>query len=267
MNKRYFFISGLPRSGSSLLSALLNQHPDIHATATSGLLSTLLGLRNTWEERDEHRALTASLSQVRKLSAMRGLAAHYHDDVDKPVILDKCRGWTAHIELAEAVFGGQIKILCPVRDPRDILASFEKIWRRNAATWQIPQEKNNPVKFATLAGRCEVWSAADQPLGLAYNNLKDAAQRGYGDCLHFVSYEALTTHPYETLMSVYHFLGLPAFDHDLESIEVVETEDDRAHGIPHLHDVAETVTTQAPQWPDILGEELGKLYGGTDFWN
>ncbi len=29
MNKKYFFITGLPRTGNTLLSSLLNQNPDI----------------------------------------------------------------------------------------------------------------------------------------------------------------------------------------------------------------------------------------------
>lgn len=36
--KKYYFISGLPRSGSTLLANILAQNPRFHATATSGIL-------------------------------------------------------------------------------------------------------------------------------------------------------------------------------------------------------------------------------------
>lgn len=43
--KNYHFISGLPRSGSTLLSALLRQNPAVHAGMSgpvAGLLNNLL---------------------------------------------------------------------------------------------------------------------------------------------------------------------------------------------------------------------------------
>ena len=41
--KKIYFLSGLPRSGSTVLAALLQQHPEMHTTATSGLLDMLMG--------------------------------------------------------------------------------------------------------------------------------------------------------------------------------------------------------------------------------
>jgi hypothetical protein len=41
--KKIYFLSGLPRSGSTVLAALLQQHPEMHTTATSGLLDMLVG--------------------------------------------------------------------------------------------------------------------------------------------------------------------------------------------------------------------------------
>ena len=35
MGNKYFFVTGLPRAGNTLLSSLLNQNPDITATANS----------------------------------------------------------------------------------------------------------------------------------------------------------------------------------------------------------------------------------------
>ena len=39
--KTYFFLSGLPRSGISLLGAILNQNPDIYVGATSPVLNLM----------------------------------------------------------------------------------------------------------------------------------------------------------------------------------------------------------------------------------
>jgi hypothetical protein len=48
--KKIYFLSGLPRSGSTVLAALLQQHPEMHTTATSGLLDMLVGTLKAWAD-------------------------------------------------------------------------------------------------------------------------------------------------------------------------------------------------------------------------
>ena len=48
IDKNVHFISGMPRSGSTLLCNILNQNPRFHATGTSGVLDLLLLVRNNW---------------------------------------------------------------------------------------------------------------------------------------------------------------------------------------------------------------------------
>ena len=44
MNKTLHFLSGIPRSGSTVLAAILNQNPETHVSTTSGLVHALDGL-------------------------------------------------------------------------------------------------------------------------------------------------------------------------------------------------------------------------------
>jgi sulfotransferase len=46
MTKQFHFISGLPRSGSTLLSALLLQNPRFHAGMTSPVGTLFSGMLN-----------------------------------------------------------------------------------------------------------------------------------------------------------------------------------------------------------------------------
>ena len=48
--EKIYFLSGLPRSGSTVLAALLQQHPDMHTTATSSLLHLILGTLKAWAD-------------------------------------------------------------------------------------------------------------------------------------------------------------------------------------------------------------------------
>ena len=42
-------MSGIPRSGSTVLAAILNQNKQTHVSATSGLVFALKGMADTWE--------------------------------------------------------------------------------------------------------------------------------------------------------------------------------------------------------------------------
>ena len=44
MNKQYHFITGLPRSGSTLLVSILKQNPKFHASITDPLANLVKGV-------------------------------------------------------------------------------------------------------------------------------------------------------------------------------------------------------------------------------
>jgi sulfotransferase len=45
--KKYYFMAGLPRSGSTLLSSILNQNPNMHSGPSSPVVATMLTLENS----------------------------------------------------------------------------------------------------------------------------------------------------------------------------------------------------------------------------
>ena len=70
MNHELVFLSGLPRSGSTILTSLLNQHPNIHATTTSPVLGMILNFGNNWENQVIHQIQDKNQNQ--KLDFMIG---------------------------------------------------------------------------------------------------------------------------------------------------------------------------------------------------
>ena len=47
MEKKYHFITGLPRSGSTLLTSILNQNPRFHSSITDPLATFVKGMLDT----------------------------------------------------------------------------------------------------------------------------------------------------------------------------------------------------------------------------
>lgn len=260
--KKYYFISGLPRSGSTLLCNILAQNPRFHATGTSGIMDIMFGVRNSWNNLVEFKAAPNEAGEKRVL---KGILENFYADIDKPIIFDKCRGWTSLIEMAEGTIGEKAKILVPVRDLRDVLASFEKLWRENSATNQISQESQNYFKFQTVEGRTEVWLQPDQPVGLAYNRITDAIKRGLGDRMFLIDFDDMTSNPKATLKKIYEFLGEEYFEHNFDHVEQVTWEDDSIHGFKNLHTIRNKVEPLAPRWPKILGA-FAEQYGKLNFW-
>lgn len=258
----FHFISGLPRAGSTLLANMLAQNPRFHATHTSGIADVMFNIRNQWDNLIEFRAHPNEEGKKRVLT---GILPNYYADREEPVIFEKSRVWTALYEMAEMSLGYSPKILVPVRDVRDILASFEKLWRDNSATRQLAQEKENYFAFQTIEGRCATWMQPVQPVGIAYNRIKDAVLRGHLEHMHFIPFDDLTTEPEKTLRAIYVFLGEKYFKHDFNNVEQVTHEDDSVHQIPNLHTIRKKVIPIRPRWPEYLGH-AAEPYADLNFW-
>ena len=255
---QYRFLSGLPRSGSTLLANILAQNPRFHATGTSGVMDVMFGVRNQWDSLVEFKAPPNPEAKKRVL---RGILDSFYADVEKPVVFDKCRGWLSLIEMAEYALDEQVKILVPVRDVREIVASFENLWRKTNAKKQAHPD-GHYFDFQTVQGRVNYWLRPDMPVGLALSRVKDALARGYADRLHFVQMDELSTKPEATMRKVYEFLGEDYFDHDFDNVAQVNQEDDAVFGFEGLHTIRPKVSPTTTNWRETLGpwaEDLKRL--------
>lgn len=256
------FVSGLPRSGSTLLCNILAQNPKFDATSTSGILDVIYSIRNTW---DGHVEFKACPNEEAKIRVMKAMLNAYHEGHDDKVVFDKSRGWLAYLEMAELILGRKAKVLVPVRDVRDVIASMEMIWRKTSVTRQMAQELNSYFKFQSQKGRVDVWVEASQPIGIAYNRVKDAVHRGFADRMLFVRFEDLTTNPEQTMKEIYDFLDEPYYEHNFDNVEQVTWENDDVHGIKGLHDIRPKVEPVPSKWKDVLGKEFEYLKS-YNFW-
>jgi len=263
MKKRtVHFISGLPRAGSSLLANILMQNPKVFCSPTSACHDVLLTVRNHWNNYVEHHA-DRKAAEEQNLQRVLNAILHSYHDTSRPIVIDKGRGWLHLIEMAEFALGQKPKILVPVRDIPQILASFEKLHRKEMAT---REHRGDFFKAQTVEGRVINILGENEILGLAYNRLKDALARGHEDCLHFVEFEDLTFNPQGTLERVYDFLELEPFTHDFKNVEQVIQEDDWVHGFRDLHKIRKEVKPVKDDSVKILGKEIVKTYTGTEIW-
>ena len=268
MNKKYFFPSGLPRSGCTLLSGLLAQNPALYVSGTSGILGILTNIRNHWEDVAEFRALDPVLSAQRKLQVLRAALDGYYSDVIHKTVIDKCRGWPQHLEMAETILGYKPKMLVTVRDVRDVLASCEKLWRaQKLKNLLIDMEKGNPVDYQSVDGRCKVLMSGTGMVGSSANLICDATVRGWGAQMYFVEYDELCARPHETLGKIYAFLEIDPYTHNCSDVVPSVVENDAAYGWGDLHTIRPVVLPQDPQWPKYLPTHVAMQYSNdAKFW-
>jgi sulfotransferase len=206
----------------------------------------------------------ASPNDAGLVRVLKGILNSYHNDASK-VVFDKSRGWCAYLELAEMLIERKAKVLVPVRDVRDIVASFEMLWRKNASMRQTFQEAGKYFEWQTQEGRVKAFLDHTQTTGLAYNRIKDALHRGFGDRMLLVKFDNLTTHPEATMKQIYKFLGEEYFEHGFDNVKQVTYENDLIHGVPDLHKIRSKVDPVPSKWREVLGAEFEHL-GKLNFW-
>ena len=260
--KTFHYICGLPRSGSTLLTNILAQNPAIHTTPTSGCHDVLFGIKNNWNALIEHRASKELSDEANQKRVLRAALNAYHG-TDKEIVIDKGRGWTSMMEMVEWLTDEKAKVLVPVRNVPQILASLENLHRKHIAT------RNHDGDYAngqTTQARVQQLLGNQSVFGLAFDRLRDALLRGYGDRLHFVEFDDLTQTPERKLQEIYDFLELPQFIHNFEKVERAHIEDDTVHNMPDLHTTREAVRPVRDVSISTLGAEIVDTYSGTEFW-
>lgn len=253
--KTYNFISGMPRSGSTLLCNILNQNPRFWATPTSGLCPLLLRVNHIWQEIPE---LKASSNAAEKLGLMRGMIHGFHT-TDRPVVFSKSRGWVSALEMVRNALGIEPKILVTIRDIPSILSSCEKLFRKELSSPESLARWGQNME--TIEGRLAFWTASDQMVGSQYNRIRDCVTRGNRRNLHFVDFDDLCSDPGTTMDKVYAFLGEEPFIHDFSHVEQTTHEKDEEHGFVDLHTIRPKIEPLKKDYKQILGDAVKPYIG------
>jgi sulfotransferase len=262
---KIFYQSSMPRAGSTLLQNILAQNPDFYVTPTSGLLELVFGARLNYTNSPEFKAQDAASMKKAFLAFSRaGMEAYFKALTDKPYVVDKSRGWGVHFDLLSMVFEEEPKIICMVRDLRQILASMEKKFRQNPDKHR-PIENHNQLSGTTTFKRA-VQHLQTPPVGLALDRLVEIQMRGWNKKILFIRYEDLAAQPKQTLQKVYAYLGVPEFQHNFEKVPQVTQEDDQAYGIPGLHEIRPKVVLQQNDFLSILGKDAVRFVQGNYAW-
>jgi len=227
--EKLFFQSSLPRAGSTMLQNILAQNPDIYATPTSGVLELVFAARENYSNSPEFKAQDKDLMKKGYTAfCKQGMDAFYNAITDKKYVIDKSRGWGIHYDFITSIRGEEPKIICMVRDLRDVFASMESNFRKN------PEKSQGIVNWSTgqattVPKRIDFW-IQNPPVGMAIERLQEIIRLGNDKNILFIKFEDLCLYPDTTMTKIYQYLDIPFYKHDFDNIEQVTKEDDEVYG-------------------------------------
>jgi sulfotransferase len=258
MQQGIHFISGLPRSGSTLLAAILRQNPRFFAKMTGPVGAMYMALEGAMSRRNETAVF---IDETQRRDVLKGLFTSYYGSIHREkVVFDTNRVWCAKLPGLTQLFP-EARVVCCVRDIPWIMDSIERLVRRNAF------ELSGMFGFdpgSTVYTRVNRLATSEGLVGYALDALKEGFFAEQASRLILVEYEALAREPRSTLQHLYGLLNEPHFEHDFDNVEYDAKDFDLALGTPGLHAVRRKV-----EWierPSVLPPELFQRFANDMFW-
>lgn len=263
-------MAGLPRSGSTLLSSILSQNPNIYSGPSSPIAGCMLAVDNLLKKDELYKAFPKP-EQANLM--IFNLISQYYEDIDKLSVIDKNRSWPAHVPLIESYIQQPAKIICPVRDVDEILASMISMIRRNPYNAGVSRsnfidepliKQNIPINDEN---RCHFIAGPKGILGNSLRSIVDGVSAGFLDRMLFVEYKDLMASPKQTLQCIYEFLNEPNFEHDFDNIENTSKEKDlEIYGLEDMHTVRKVLKATALNPKEVLPSSVLERCKGMDIW-
>jgi sulfotransferase len=239
--QKVLFASGFPRAGSTLLQNILNQNPKFHATPTSGVIGSVLGVRDNWKGNDVYKSNGEAYVYPKIKTMLKNMIIGFYQKevLEGKIPIDKNRAWANNIFFLEEIFGCKVKILFPVRHIGDAVISMEKVNRKS--TIVNHGDNGNFINEQTTVGRAENFLKDEGVFGQPLMFLRDIVYNNMEDRLVFVPYDDMLTYTKETFTRIYEELGMEYYQHDFENIKQTIFEEDMHHGfVPNgLHTIKE----------------------------
>jgi sulfotransferase len=228
IKKQFVCLSGLPRTGSTLLSAILSQNPKIHAEGNSAVCQlmwdTYVSCSNSCAEQ-----LIANNRQKTVFDLLSSIPSTYYKDIleEETIIIDKSRSWTIepNVRLLENYVDPGIKMIVLERPIEEIVKSFIKLYKKNGKD------------FDALG----LLKPMSEPLMRSKAGLEWAKKNNQKNTFLFIEYKELVEEPRKVIEKIYEFLQWEPFEHSFERIEVKYPENDLVYQLAGQHEVREKI--------------------------
>jgi sulfotransferase len=269
-DRKFNFISGLPRSGSTLLSSILNQNPRF----TCGISDPLFYY---FDSKIYQTAYLKGMSTLVDEERLKGMIISDFREFYKngsEVCFNTSRDWCSNTHILKGIFP-DFKMIITIRSIPWILDSVERLHRKNPFTLKpiydhlhLPSvyERTQHI-MRNLGGNVEHERGF---VSAPYESVKQAVSCNEQENILFVNYDALVKHPEEVINHVYEFLQEDVFKHNFGDVraspdtQALYSKFDEDTMFRGLHDVRKEIGFE--ERASVLPFDLFNHYEQLNFW-
>ena len=243
--KEYYFLSGLPRSGNTLLGAILNQNPYLNLTANTILTDVIYQLHllkdcEIYKNFPDEKSLNTIIKNV--------FNNYYKNWKVKFIINRGLWGTPANLELLKSIIK-KPKFIILYRPVLECLSSFIKI--------------EKPIN---VEARCHDLMENEGMIGKSLWSVKNIIKEKE-DCIR-INYSDLINKPLDQINKIYKFLNIDNFNHTLKNLNEFSTNnikyDDSVLNAP-LHKIrTDKIKLNKYSIKDYLPSNIIKQYSNLD---
>jgi sulfotransferase len=265
--KNYYFLAGLPRSGNTVLSALLNQNSQTYCSPLSPVVSML------W---NHDNLLTTEESAIKLqnneplFNVGNNIITNYYQNINKSIIIDREKAWgtTANLNLLKKYITPTPKIIFTIRPILEILTSWINILPENSFI-DIEMQNNNWWYKDYLSkndNRCDYMMRPFGQIDKILFSINETIKPENKSAFCFIKYDDLINNPQDTMNKIYNFLELPNYKHNFNKIQKIEKENDEVLGHPsNLHEIRPQLKKISQDPKEVLSEYVISKYSNIGY--
>jgi len=245
--KEYYFLTGLPRSGNTLLGSIINQNPKVNLTANTILTDVFYQLHLL----KEYEIYKNFLDENSLNNIIKNVFNNYYKYWKANYIIDRgLWGTPANLELLKLVIK-KPKFIILYRPVLECLASFIKI--------------EKPINIET---RCHELMKDDGMIGKSLWSIKNIIKEKE-DCIR-INYSDLINKPLDQINKIYKFLNTDNYNHIFKNFKDFSVNnvkyDDSVLNAP-LHKIrTDKIKLNKYNVKDYLSSNIIKRYSNLDIW-
>lgn len=244
--KTIHFYVGLPRSGGTVLSSILNQNPEVYVASDTAMFEVLEAVDSTWRKTPTMVAnpIPEQLENITQ-AVIDSMWMHRNESI----IIDRNREWGHNMALSRKVFHKDIKVISTVRDLPSAMASWASLSKR-----EYPQMDQKTIEDNID----RLWNT------FVKHTVKSIVQLK-GENVLFIDYDDLAANPRHHLSQIEDFLELPKHDYDLDNIQGdYQDRNIVPWGLKGMHKIRPKFEKISKPAQDELGPELYKKFQELD---
>jgi len=228
LDHNYIFYTGLPRSGSTLLSSILSQNPNIYSAGNSPVCQLIWDTFLSVSRNCKEQFISSNRDAAEFIEPIFDI---YYKNVKSKFIFDKSRSWghESNIALIKHCITETPKFVVLLRPIIEVFSSFVNLYDLN----------NIPTNFLYDL----MFEENSEPIIRSYNCSLNLIEKHFENCL-FIFYDDIINKPLDVISKVYSFCDIENnFTHNLNEIINKFPENDMdAYGVMGMHTVRPTIS-------------------------